>query len=156
MPANRDAPLLDPVHDVWQNPRLDGTIEAFAEVHQRHCRTGAPAFQSSVDAAVPCRDHDDLLMPVGVTLDEIVGDVGKILPRNAQEIRIVVISRRKYHGLRLIGLAIVPPLHVDPKSARYRLPGQALDVHDVLTRANVEVVVLRYPQVIDQTVAAGG
>src|SRR6188472_4496152 len=95
-------------------------------------------------------------MPVGVTLDEVVGDVRKILSGNAQEIRVVVISRREDHGLRLIGFAIVSPLHLDPKPPRHRRTTQVLDVDDVLTRANVEVVVLRYPPVIDQTVTAVG
>src|SRR5215203_3044456 len=93
MPANGDAAFLDPIDDIRQNPGLDGAVEALTKVHQGHGSTGAPALQSGVYAAVPGPDHDDLLMPVRVSLDEIVGDVGKIFSRNVQEIRIVVISR---------------------------------------------------------------
>src|SRR6188474_25972 len=56
----------------------------------------------------------------------------------------------------MIAFAIVPPLHFDPKPARYRRPGQGLHVDDVLARANVEVVMFRYPPVIDQAVTAVG
>src|SRR5829696_1306420 len=56
----------------------------------------------------------------------------------------------------MIRLSIVPPLHVDPKAAVYRGPGQSLDLNDVLTRANVEVVVLRNPPIIEQAVTAVG
>src|SRR5215211_2456737 len=154
MPVNGNTVFLDPIDDVRQNPGLHGAVEALTKVHQGHGSTRAPALQSGIYATVPCPDHDDLLMPVGVPLDEIVGDVGKIFSRNVQEIRIVVISRCEHQGLRLIRLSIVPPLYLDPKPAVYRGPGQSLDQNDVLTRTNVEVVVLRYPPVVDQAVAA--
>src|SRR3954465_1486555 len=156
MPANADAALLDPVDDVRQNPGLDGTIESLAKVHQGHGSTRAPAFQSRVHAAVARSDDDDLLMPVGVTLHEIVGDVGEILSRNVQEIRVVVISGREHHGLGEVAFSIVPPLHLDPKPARCRRTGQRLGVDHVLTRPNVEVVMLCYPPVIDQAVPSVG
>src|SRR5215211_3412650 len=93
MPANSNTAFLDPIGNVRQNPGLDGAVEAFTKVNQGHGSTRAPALQSGIYATVPGPDHDDLLMPVGVALDEIVGDVGKIFSRNLQEIRIVVISR---------------------------------------------------------------
>ena len=156
-PAHRDAPFLDPVDDVGQHPRLDRPIEPFAEVHQRHRRPGAPALERGVDAAVPCPDHDHPLMPVGVPLDEVVGDVGKILARNAagnsdcRNIRSRIPPPAALIGLCVVRAGCTLTRNRPVPAAR---PRDSLD--HVLPGPDVEAVVLRHSAIVNQTVLRVG
>ena len=66
-------------------------------------------------------DHDHLLAPVGMPLDEVMGDVGKIIAGDTEEIRIVVVAGGEHDrgsriGLSSAGGRLAPEISADPDS----------------------------------------
>ncbi|MEX2583331.1 MAG: hypothetical protein WD766_08650 [Gemmatimonadota bacterium] len=91
-PVAWDRALGDPIVDIRLHPRFHPAVQLLEQVDDRDPRPLAPARESRVRGRVPTADDDHVLVEVRVRLGEVVLDLRKVGPGNAERARIVVVA----------------------------------------------------------------
>ena len=82
----------DAIFDVGLDPVFEAFAERGAAMDERDAGAGAEEFEGGLGGRILCADDDDVLLPVGMRIGEIVRDVREIFAGNVHEIGAIVIA----------------------------------------------------------------
>src|SRR6266545_1084503 len=152
-PAGRDAPVLHPVGDVGEDPRLHAPVELAEEVHQRHARADPVQLQRRLDRAVAAAHDHHPLLPVGVRLDEEMRHMRQILARDAERVGRFEVARGidQPAGLDHFGLPLAGMLRRDLEAVT-----QPRHPPHLVVLPHVQLEVLRHLAVVRERLAPRG
>lgn len=145
--TNMDSLLGELALQNWADPRLDIAGDLCAAIDDGYLGAYPLAFERGIDGRIAAADDDDLHAGVRMCLLEIMGDMRKILARDAQEVRIIEIAGRNDN------MPAAVSERFSAAGLRMQLEGAVLilgDILDLFIGADAEPILLRHSAVIDE------